>query len=768
MQTIRNWYTYFTSNRNSRLILLVTMGMFVMITTAGSSLYFSSKSVLQGEVSEPQIHLLRIGMEAVNTSVNTVDQIGVNILLSNLTYQFLNPAYTMQQSEIAHLVEYLDNLTVSPAVESIMLYDNKRQRVIGSTPYGFSSQISNLLDTDWQNYLTDLNPKHFTIVDRTKSNNFGFEQKIETITLFRPVVRDEAIAGVIMININKKKLFDKIFDNYTSQTDAYRFVINDNNHLIYETDNRILSQEQIASALSQNNKTFFDYGDGQDNYLISQVSSDLTGWKYVSVITQQRLLQKVTTIRNAVFGFSIISIMAGMIGIFITHHLTFKPVRRIRHLLLAGQSHAAHMENRDLEDYLLKLTTDFADVSSMIKHNRSELQTKYIHDGIAGRMSPWEMKDRWHRHFTDWTDLPLFSLLISIDRYYQWSGAYNEEDQNLLWFAIKNVCEEWMGRHYRIALVEHDLNLLLIVQKTDERQNVQHLREDLSGLLSTIHKLIHVDISAAVGEEFGDYTHLRQSCLQAELTLSYRLYNGYSTVSFFGDLQEAAESKTIDPIWRKDLLTCLDVGNEEIAVKLLDALQQYLKDARLSPAEAVTFFRQLMDGIAAYLGDHGLAKPGILRRYNSHWFDTMSLDDIIQLLVQVYKEISQLSDQRANSRDYLIVQQMIQYMKQHLHENIGVSEIADSVGLSKSSVNSIFKQEMNRTLYDYLTELRMHEAEAHLAGTDLKIADIALKVGYQNENSLIRAFRKHRSLTPGQFRDMARKQQSTDASPYLP
>ncbi|MNY41089.1 Bifunctional transcriptional activator/DNA repair enzyme AdaA [compost metagenome] len=74
---------------------------------------------------------------------------------------------------------------------------------------------------------------------------------------------------------------------------------------------------------------------------------------------------------------------------------------------------------------------------------------------------------------------------------------------------------------------------------------------------------------------------------------------------------------------------------------------------------------------------------------------------------------------------------------------------------------------MNRTLYDYLTDLRMHEVEAHLAGTELKIADIAVKVGYQNENSLIRAFRKHRSITPGQFREMARKQQSPDSTVYM-
>ncbi|WP_310226359.1 AraC family transcriptional regulator [Paenibacillus qinlingensis] len=764
---MKSWYDYFHSNRSSRLILLLTIGMFIIITTAGSTSYVSSKSVLQGEVSEPQIHLLRLGMEAVNNSINTADQIGVNILLSKLTYQFLNPVSDMQQTEIAHLVEYLDNLTVSPAVEAVMIYDLVRQRIVGSTPYGYSSQLSNLFDTGWQSYIADLNPNRFTIVDRTKSSQFGTEQKIETITLFRPVVREDAIVGVIMVNVNKKKLFDKIFENYTSQTDASRFVIDSNNHIIYETNNRIQSQDGIASAISQNNKTYFDFSDDKETYLISQVSSDITGWKFVSIITQQRLLQKVSTIRNAVFGLSIISIIAGIIGIIITHYITFKPVRRIRHLLLGGQTHPTNLENRDLEDYLVKLTTDLSNVSSLVKHNRSELHAKYMHDLIAGRMSSWEMKDRWHRHFTDWTDQSLFTVLLSIDKYYQWTSSYNEEDQNLLWFAIKNVTEEIMGSHWRIALVERDLNLLLIVQKTEERQHIQLLKEDLSYLADTIHKLIHVEVSAAVGNEFGDYVNLRNSCLQAELALTYRLYQGYSSITLFSELVESEDNKTIDPLWKKDLLTCLEGGNEEIAFKLLDALKQFMKESLVSPVEAISFFQQLMDGLVSHFGEQGIAKLSILRRYNSFWFKTMHLDDIIQVFVQVYQESSQLSEQRSNSRDYLVVQQMVHYMKQHLHENIGVSEIADSVGLSKSSVNSIFKQEMNRTLYDYLTELRMHEIEAQLEGTDLKIADIAVKVGYQNENSLIRAFRKHRSITPGQFREMARKQQSSDSSTYI-
>jgi AraC-like DNA-binding protein len=38
----------------------------------------------------------------------------------------------------------------------------------------------------------------------------------------------------------------------------------------------------------------------------------------------------------------------------------------------------------------------------------------------------------------------------------------------------------------------------------------------------------------------------------------------------------------------------------------------------------------------------------------------------------------------------------------------------------------------------------------------LKIGEIAEQVGYRNENSFIRVFRKHKQVTPGKFRQISK------------
>lgn len=52
-----------------------------------------------------------------------------------------------------------------------------------------------------------------------------------------------------------------------------------------------------------------------------------------------------------------------------------------------------------------------------------------------------------------------------------------------------------------------------------------------------------------------------------------------------------------------------------------------------------------------------------------------------------------------------------------------------------------------------MTNLRIGKACELLQGSSLKVAEIAQLVGYQNENSFIRVFRKSKSITPGKYRE---------------
>jgi AraC-like DNA-binding protein len=82
-------------------------------------------------------------------------------------------------------------------------------------------------------------------------------------------------------------------------------------------------------------------------------------------------------------------------------------------------------------------------------------------------------------------------------------------------------------------------------------------------------------------------------------------------------------------------------------------------------------------------------------------------------------------------------------------------ELETECGVDINYLNSIFKKETGKTLYDYLTNLRMEHAVHLLETTTLSVADIASQVGYPNGNSFSRAFKHLEHQPPLVFRNKA-------------
>jgi AraC-like DNA-binding protein len=81
-----------------------------------------------------------------------------------------------------------------------------------------------------------------------------------------------------------------------------------------------------------------------------------------------------------------------------------------------------------------------------------------------------------------------------------------------------------------------------------------------------------------------------------------------------------------------------------------------------------------------------------------------------------------------------------------------VAELAAGSAVSRSSLDERFREVLGRSPIRYLTEWRMHLAEQLLAATDLGVATIARRVGYESEEAFSRAFKRAHGLAPMHWR----------------
>ena len=97
----------------------------------------------------------------------------------------------------------------------------------------------------------------------------------------------------------------------------------------------------------------------------------------------------------------------------------------------------------------------------------------------------------------------------------------------------------------------------------------------------------------------------------------------------------------------------------------------------------------------------------------------------------------------------------IDYMENHLKEDIGVQDVANRVFLSPFFLQRGFSLMTGYGLGEYLRNRRLYQAALDLQETDDKVIDIALRYCYETPESFARAFSRFHGATPSQVRDGA-------------
>jgi AraC-like DNA-binding protein len=81
-----------------------------------------------------------------------------------------------------------------------------------------------------------------------------------------------------------------------------------------------------------------------------------------------------------------------------------------------------------------------------------------------------------------------------------------------------------------------------------------------------------------------------------------------------------------------------------------------------------------------------------------------------------------------------------------------VKDLAREAAVSRSGLDERFRQILGLSPIRYLADWRMHLARDLLASTDLGVASIARRVGYDAEEAFSRAFKRHTGAAPASWR----------------
>jgi AraC family transcriptional regulator of arabinose operon len=118
------------------------------------------------------------------------------------------------------------------------------------------------------------------------------------------------------------------------------------------------------------------------------------------------------------------------------------------------------------------------------------------------------------------------------------------------------------------------------------------------------------------------------------------------------------------------------------------------------------------------------------------------------LLAEVYfrERADETSDQNRQ------VTMVIRFMYNNLTRQLTLEEISEEVKLSRSYLNSIFKEQTGRSPVDFFIHVKMQEACKLLESTNMYIYEVSVSLGYTDPYYFSRIFKKVVGVSPKEYK----------------
>lgn len=111
-----------------------------------------------------------------------------------------------------------------------------------------------------------------------------------------------------------------------------------------------------------------------------------------------------------------------------------------------------------------------------------------------------------------------------------------------------------------------------------------------------------------------------------------------------------------------------------------------------------------------------------------------------------------LEDER-DARVTRTVQRLQRFIESRLHEDLSLSRLAELVHHSPTYLSRIYKQVTGESLSAFIAERRMELARHLLLESNMKIYEIAVRIGYDSAPHFTRFFKKKYGITPQEYRE---------------
>ncbi|WP_026486474.1 response regulator transcription factor [Caldanaerobius polysaccharolyticus] len=433
------------------------------------------------------------------------------------------------------------------------------------------------------------------------------------------------------------------------------------------------------------------------------------------------------------------------------------------------------VSSKELVDVLVKVKAQIddeiaqkQDIQALREHYRKSLpvlREKFLTSLVMGKLGKNEILERSHNYGVDLNGSLFVVSVVSIDNMVESAenlGFVLPEDSELLSFALLNICEEVVDK-YGLGIVFLNDEKIVIITVSDQNDKYAVMDRTFSALeeiKKSVEKFLKFTVTIGVGTVCGNTEGISDSYRQALSALDYKLVLGNNRVIWIEDIEPHCENKVVFDDEKERMLTsCIRVGTHEEVEGIIEKLFDGIDWTKVSIDDYKVYLMEIMTAILKTAAALNLNTEEVFGS-NFGVFNEMykfdSIRGVKEWLKNICVKIMNCISNDRKSTYKLLVEKAKEYAQNHYSESdITIDKICKFLHISPTYFSFIFKKETKMTYMNYLLQIRMNVAKELLKTTNMKVFEIAEKVGYPEPNYFSYSFKKYVGMSPTEYRNSA-------------
>ncbi|MEF3302351.1 helix-turn-helix domain-containing protein [Paenibacillus sp. GYB003] len=749
------------------LTLLFSYLVILMIpVTVSAVMYTNMENAMVQNASRSNLAMLEQVRQITDNHLQEIDQMIVQIA----THPKLQTLWTIPENEkyiqYEEAVKSLRNIRSGAGFVSDFYIHLRQGDII----------LSPSLKTDTDTFFTQLYPyadksleqvreqllsgyhfKTFWPVTGIKEN--ATNKNVIQTAVSLPLGEKENVWGTLVMSIEDQQIFD-LLKQIEWANSGSMFIIDDKGQVLLSSSGNYDLPKGLLDEIAAGSG-FHAYGvSGQPNML--SYTTGQSGWKYVSLVPQSVMLERVNDIKAWALTLLGVALAAGAVACYWMAYRSYSPIRDMMMAVMNGKQPGQPVlvnEYEFIKTSIAETLAEGKEIKEKLEGHIPVVRAYFLTRLLKGQADAAALEER---------SLQLVGVrfphdcvcvaLIEVDESSEFLIDRSERDWALLRFVLYNLSSELLGdRGYVMETDRNRLALLLNLPDAsdDSRSERDALIEELKQMSEgRFRTKIAVGVSS-IRRGLPETGRCYEEALNA---LDYRIIHGASSLVHYETIQDKGGTFYHYPMETEaQLMNYVKSGDYNSVAALLDELyEQNVVSRGMTPEMGKCLFFDLLSTVLKVLNALKIDEQQLFGTHDpvKSIAASSSAESMLRKLKELCRTVCDNVREARTDQNERLSLHLKQYIDDHYADHgLSLTSIADHFGMTPQYVSGFFKKQNGENLTDYMLAVRIREAKRMLADPELTVLQIAQQVGYATDIGFIRVFKKIEGITPGKFRE---------------